>query len=161
MAGKLPGHSTLSPDEIINCRKFSFGIAVAQWNEHITDRLLQACLQTLDQIDIPTEKIILRKTPGSFELPLAAKYLLEVDKVDTVICLGCIIKGETDHDQYIAHAIAQGIIQLSLDFSCPVVFGVLTVLSEEQALDRAGGKYGNKGEEAAITAIKMLYLKNL
>ncbi|MBK9107833.1 MAG: 6,7-dimethyl-8-ribityllumazine synthase [Saprospiraceae bacterium] len=161
MAGKLPGHSSLSQDEIIKSRKFSYGIAVAQWNEHITDRLLQSCLQTLHQNGIPAENIKLRKTPGSFELPLTAKCLLEFEQVNAVICLGCIIKGETDHDQYIAHAIAHGIMQLSLETGHPVIFGVLTVLSEEQALDRAGGKYGNKGEEAAISAIKMLCLQNV
>ena len=86
--------------------------------------------------------------------------MFESQELDAVICLGCIIKGETDHDQYISSAVAHGITQVSLDYSTPVVFGVLTTNNQQQAIDRAGGKHGNKGEEAAITALRMAAIRS-
>ncbi|MBK8955456.1 MAG: 6,7-dimethyl-8-ribityllumazine synthase [Saprospiraceae bacterium] len=160
MAGNLPGHSGLTPQEINDAWHFRYGIAVALWNEHITGKLLEACLDTLKGCGVTEANIVIQKVPGSFELPLSAKYLLDQELVDAVICLGCIIKGETDHDLYIAQAVAQGLMTLNLTHGNPVIFGVLTVLSENQAQERAGGALGNKGEEAAVTAIKMLILKN-
>lgn len=161
MAGKLPGHSSLSAEEYKLSKNFSYGIAVALWNPEITKKLSDACLTTFHNCGVPEANLKVRQIPGSFELPLAAKYLIDRDGVDAVICLGCIIKGETEHDHYIAQAIANGMIQLQLETSKPVVFGVLTVHDKQQAMDRSGGKFGNKGEEAAITAIKMLCQKNI
>jgi 6,7-dimethyl-8-ribityllumazine synthase len=100
--------------------------------------------------------IITHYVPGSFELPLGAKWLATEKKIDAVICLGAVIQGETRHFDFICSAVAQGIMNVGLEFSKPVVFGVLTTNTKKQALDRAGGKLGNKGDEAAITAIKML-----
>ena len=100
------------------------------------------------------------EVPGSFELPSAAKMVVENRKVDAVICLGCIIKGETRHDEFIAQAVARGIMDLNLRYNIPFIFGVLTCETREQAIDRAGGKHGNKGVEAAATAIKMIAIKN-
>ena len=106
-----------------------------------------------------SENIISVYVPGSFELPQAAQLLLESQELDAVICLGCIIKGETSHDLHIASAVAHGIMNLGIDYSTPVIFGVLTTENMQQAVDRAGGKYGNKGDEAAITALKMAALR--
>ena len=97
---------------------------------------------------------------GAFELPAAAKMLLSQKSLDAIICIGCVIKGETKHDEYISHAVANGLINLSLVSSKPIIFGVLTPNDMQQALDRSGGKHGNKGIEAAHTAIKMIHLAN-
>jgi 6,7-dimethyl-8-ribityllumazine synthase len=134
---------------------FSIGLIVAEWNADITNALLDACVNTLLAHHTAKDNIVTLRVPGSFELPSAAQMLLESRELDAVICLGCIIKGDTKHDEYIANAVAQGIMIVSIDYSTPVVFGVLTTNTLEQALDRAGGKFGNKGEEAAITALKM------
>ena len=98
--------------------------------------------------------------PGSFELTLGAQFLAEYDDLDAVICLGCVIQGETPHFTYICQGVTQGITQLNLEYNIPFIFGVLTTLNKQQALERAGGKYGNKGDEAAITAIKMADLQH-
>jgi 6,7-dimethyl-8-ribityllumazine synthase len=134
---------------------FTIGIVVSEWNHEITNSLYEACLNTLLQNQTTKEKIIIVKVPGSFELPSAAQMLLESRELDAVICLGCIIKGDTNHDEYIANAVSQGIMMVSIDYSTPVIFGVLTTDNPEQAKERAGGKHGNKGDEAAITALKM------
>jgi len=98
--------------------------------------------------------------PGAFELPLGARIVMGQEKIDAAICLGCVIKGETEHDVYINNAVATGIMTLGLTSKKPVIFGVLTPNTKQQALDRAGGKHGNKGVEAATTAIKMVHLNN-
>lgn len=135
------------------------GIIVSEWNSEITDALLTGCTETLTVNKTLKENIFIVHVPGSFELPSAAQMLMEGMELDAVICLGCIIKGETKHDEYIANAIAHGIMMLSVDYSTPVIFGVLTTNNLEQAIDRAGGKHGNKGTEAAITALKMAALR--
>ncbi|HMX03638.1 MAG TPA: 6,7-dimethyl-8-ribityllumazine synthase [Chitinophagales bacterium] len=139
--------------------QFRIGIVVSEWNTAITEKLYQGCYHTLTHYKTPSEQIITVYVPGSFELPQAAQLLLESQELDAVICLGCIIKGETSHDQHIAQAVAHGVIQVGLDYSTPVIFGVLTTNDEQQAIDRAGGKHGNKGEEAAITALRMAALR--
>ena len=100
--------------------------------------------------------VITKLVPGSFELSLGAQWMAEREDIDAVICIGCVIKGETPHSDYICHAVAQGLKDVTLKYNKPVIFGVLTPLSYEQAKDRAGGRYGNKGDEAAISAIRML-----
>jgi 6,7-dimethyl-8-ribityllumazine synthase len=97
--------------------------------------------------------------PGSFELTLGAQFLAEYDDLDAVLCLGCVIQGETPHFTYICQGVTQGITQLNMEYNLPFIFGVLTTLNQQQAIDRAGGKLGNKGDEAAITAIKMAALQ--
>ncbi len=134
-------------------------IVVSEWNEQITESLYRACYQTLIEAGCKEENIIRKNVPGSFELPLGAKIAIVNDQPNAVICLGCVIQGETRHFDFICDAVAQGIIRLNLDYSIPVVFGVLTPENMQQALDRAGGQYGNKGIEAAVTALQMARLK--
>lgn len=134
-------------------------IAVSEWNTEITGNLLDGCRKTLEENGIEKEDIQVVYTPGSFELPFAAKALIKNNHPDAVVCLGCVIKGETQHDEYINMAVAQGLIHLSMVSDTPVIFGVLTVNDMQQAKDRAGGKYGNKGVESAVTAIRMVQLK--
>jgi 6,7-dimethyl-8-ribityllumazine synthase len=131
-------------------------VVVSEWNEDITEALYVAAHQCLLNNGMRKENIIKKYVPGSFELPLAAQWMAEKKKVDAVICLGCVIQGETRHFDFICDAVANGITQVGLKFNKPVIFGVLTPNNKQQALDRAGGKHGNKGEEAAISAIKML-----
>lgn len=134
-------------------------IAVSDWNKEITHALLAGAKQTLLDLNQEEENIKVVHVPGTFELPFAAKSLIKTCGSDAVICLGCVIKGETDHDKFINQSVATTLNQLALTADKPVIFGVLTVNSMEQALDRAGGKYGNKGIEAAVTAYKMSVLK--
>lgn len=136
--------------------KKKFAIVVAEWNEEITDALYESAVSTLKAHGVPSDHIVKKNVPGSFELSLGGLWMAENKKIDAVICLGCVIQGETPHFDYICQAIAYGITQAGLKTGKPVIFGVLTTLNKQQALDRAGGKYGNKGEEAALTAIKML-----
>lgn len=156
------GHQHLGTHQeasIPSGEQFRIGIVVAEWNTEITEKLYQGCYHILTKYQTPAEHIITLYVPGSFELPQAAQLLLESQELDAVICLGCIIKGETEHDRHIAGAVANGMMQVSLDYSTPVIFGVLTTNDMQQAADRAGGKYGNKGEEAAITALRMAAIR--
>lgn len=136
------------------------GIVTSEWNSEITNSLEEACIATLLENNVQEDHIECIKVPGSFELPLGAKILLSKERLDAVVCLGCVIKGETNHDQYISAAVATAIAQLNLLASKPIIFGVLTPENMEQAIDRAGGKHGNKGVEAATTAIRMAKLHN-
>jgi 6,7-dimethyl-8-ribityllumazine synthase len=135
-------------------------VIVSEWNTKITSSLLEACKSTLLANGILSENIVVEWVPGSFELPLAAKWLLDNDTVDSVICLGCVIKGETTHNHYISEAVSLNIAALSIEYSLPVIFGVLTTENEQQAVDRSGGSKGNKGEDAALAALKMLALSD-
>lgn len=137
----------------------TFAIVVAEWNTEVTEKLFEGAYQTLLNHGATPERILRGNVPGSFELTLGAQWFAERDDVAAVIALGAVIQGETKHNDYINHAVAQGLTNLSLKYNKPVIFGVLTPNTMEQALDRAGGKHGNKGDEAAITAIKMLGLK--
>ena len=138
---------------------FKIGIVVSQWNADITNALLEGAQDTLLKSGVLAENIEVLYVPGSFELPWGARQIMKPGKRDAVICLGCIIQGETRHDEYIASAVASGIMQLGLMSGVPVIFGVLTTNTEEQAKDRAGGKHGNKGAEAAATALQMAYIR--
>ncbi len=138
---------------------FRIGVIISEWNADITTRLFNACIQTLTRYGVKKDNLVIVHVPGSFEIPSAAQLLLESQEFDAVICLGCIIKGETKHDEYIGSAVSHGIMMLSLDYSTPVIFGVLTTDNFQQATDRAGGNHGNKGDEAAITALKMAALR--
>ena len=140
--------------------KARIGIAVAEWNPEITNVLLEGAKQYLLKSGISEENIVVQSVPGSFELPLAAQFLFEISHLDAVICIGCLVKGETDHYHYISDAVSKGILNISLKYNKPAGFGVLTVDNIKQAKDRAGGKFGNKGEEAAEAVLKMLSLKD-
>jgi 6,7-dimethyl-8-ribityllumazine synthase len=141
-----------------NPSAYSVGIAVAEWNDDITGMLSSGARQALLDAGIPEHQIRLYTVAGSYELPLASAYLLD-SGCDAVVALGCLIKGDTPHFEYISEAVTQGIMRLNLDTHKPVIFGVLTTLTHQQALERASGSLGNKGYEAAVAALKMLKLK--
>ena len=136
-----------------------FGVVVAEWNFEITAALAKGALETLKKHGATEENILLKYVPGTFELPLGGQYFAELENVDAVILLGCVIQGETRHFDYICDGATQGTVELNLKYNKPFIFGVLTTENEQQARDRAGGKHGNKGDEAAVTAIKMVHLK--
>ena len=136
-----------------------FGIVVADWNREVTGALLEGAVSTLRRHGVNDDDIVTRHVPGTLELTLGAQWLAEYDDLDGVICLGCVIQGETPHFTYICHGVTQGITQLNLDYNIPFIFGVLTTLTLQQALERAGGIHGNKGDEAAVTAIQMAALQ--
>ncbi len=135
------------------------GIVVSEWNAEITGRLFEGCHATLIKNEVNADDIVVEKVPGAYELPMGARLLSTGKNLDAIICLGCVIKGETKHDEYISHAVSNGLMQLSLMSNIPVIFGVLTPNNQAQAEARAGGNLGNKGDESAVTAIKMALLK--
>ena len=147
--------SEYDPDTVPDAEDLFFGIVVSDWNHEITWALLKEALITLRKHGVDDKRIVVSHVPGSFELPLGAQILADNSNADAVICLGCVIQGETPHFTYICQGVTQGIMQLNLDYNIPFIFGVLTTENRQQALDRAGGKHGNKGTEAALTAIKM------
>ncbi len=134
-------------------------IIVARWNGFITRKLLEGAASTLRECGVAEDGITIAWVPGSFEVPTAAKWAAESGRFDAVICLGCVIRGETAHFEYVAGGAAEGILDVSLKTGVPVVFGVLTTENVEQAQQRTGGKDGHKGEEAARTAIEMATLR--
>jgi 6,7-dimethyl-8-ribityllumazine synthase len=144
---------------IPNGKNMRMGIVVSEWNDEITNALFQGAYDALVEHGVKKENIIRKNVPGSFELTLGAKWLAEQNEFDAVICLGCVIQGETKHFDFICQAVANGITNLNIAYGKPVVFGVLTTNDLQQAKERAGGKYGNKGVEAAVTALKMVALK--
>jgi 6,7-dimethyl-8-ribityllumazine synthase len=156
MASALKNLSEYNSDKLIDASGKRFGLVVAEWNKEITDSLCKGAYDTLLRHGALPQNIHRNTVPGSYELPLGAQYLASSNEIDAVICLGVVIKGETKHDDYISHAVAKGLIDVSLKFNKPVIFGVVTTNDLQQALDRAGGKHGNKGIEAAVTAIHML-----
>ena len=146
---------------ILNNKDFSsikVGVIRSLWNANITDILISSCTNQLKSNGIKSSNLIIKQVPGSMELVHGANTLLSNDAIDGVITLGCIIKGETDHDKYIASAVANGLVSVSLKYNKPVIFGVLTTNTVSQALDRCGGKYGNKGTESADTLLSILKL---
>jgi 6,7-dimethyl-8-ribityllumazine synthase len=147
------------PDTIPSAASMRIGIVVSEWNTDITSALLDGAYKALKENNIDENNIILKYVPGSFELPLGAQFLFEHEEVDSVVCLGCVIQGETRHFEFICSAVAHGITKTGLDYNKPAIFGVLTTDNIEQAADRSGGKHGNKGYEAALSAIKMVDLQ--
>jgi 6,7-dimethyl-8-ribityllumazine synthase len=151
--------SEYNPESVPDAGKMRFGIVVSDWNREVTWALLNGTVSTLKKHGAADKNIIVKHVPGSFELTLGAQFLAEYDDLDAVICLGCVIQGETPHFTYICQGVTQGVTQLNMEYNIPFVFGVLTTNSQQQAIDRAGGKHGNKGDEAAVTAIKMAALQ--
>ncbi|HJM15956.1 MAG TPA: 6,7-dimethyl-8-ribityllumazine synthase [Flavobacteriales bacterium] len=149
--------SDYSKVDLPSAEGMRFAIIVSEWNNHITENLFIGAKQTLISSGIKQNDIVRIDVPGSFELVFGAKIASKCN-YDAIICLGSVIKGETDHFHYVCNAVSSGIKDLNLNGDIPVVFGVLTDNNEQQAIDRSGGKYGNKGIEAAITAIKMAVL---
>jgi 6,7-dimethyl-8-ribityllumazine synthase len=152
-------HKNLSEFEgskIKNAEPFTFGIVWSEWNHEITNALYKGAYDTLIKHGAKPENIISKTVPGSFELTLGAQYLAQDPHINAVIAIGCVIQGETKHFDFICDAVANGITNLNIKYNKPVIFGVLTPDNMQQAIDRAGGKHGNKGDEAAVTAVKML-----
>lgn len=159
MATQLKNLSDFSHTTVPDGSAFKFAIAVAEWNAEITGSLYNGALATLLKHGVAAENIISVPVPGSFELTAAAEILLQKHQdLDAVICLGCVIQGETKHFDFICDAVANGITNIGIKHGKAVIFGVLTTNDQQQAIDRAGGKHGNKGDEAAITALKMAEL---
>ena len=152
--------SDYDPAMVPDASGMRFGIVVAEWNYEITSLLADGAVSTLLKHGAKTEHLIIRYVPGSFELPSGGRLFAESGEVDAVILIGCVIQGETRHFDFICSAVAHGIMELNLHYRMPYIFGVLTANTAQQALDRAGGRLGNKGDEAAVTAIKMVALKN-
>jgi len=174
MATSLHNLSEHDSDAVPSGKGRVIGVVVSEWNKSITDALLRGAVDTLVQYDVHQDDIKVLYVPGSFELPLGAQRMIEYatpsvssiapppiisGSLDAVICLGCVIQGETRHFDFICDAVANGIMKVMLKISIPIIFGLLTTNTLEQAQDRAGGKYGNKGVEAAITALKMMNLR--
>ncbi|MDX9725634.1 MAG: 6,7-dimethyl-8-ribityllumazine synthase [Bacteroidales bacterium] len=151
--------SGYDPSLVPDASKMRFGIVVSDWNHEITHSLLEGALSTLKLHGATDSNIVVKHVPGSFELTIGAQFLAEYDDLDAIICLGCVIQGETPHFNYICQGVTYGITQLNLDYNIPFIFGVLTTLNMEQAVERSGGRHGNKGDEAAVTAIKMAALQ--
>ncbi|MFN8210486.1 MAG: 6,7-dimethyl-8-ribityllumazine synthase [Bacteroidales bacterium] len=151
--------SEYDPGKIPDASQYRFGIVVSDWNSEITFALLEGAENTLKKHGVAPENILVTHVPGSFELTLGAQYMAEEEDVDAVICLGCVIQGETPHFTFICQGVSMGITQLNIDYNMPFIFGVLTTNDMQQAIDRAGGKHGNKGDEAAVTAIRMAALR--
>lgn len=156
MASSSKNLSQHSEKNIQDISDKKFAVIVSEWNEEVTEALYSGAVETLLKNGAKRQQILRKNVPGSFELSLAAQWMAEKDEIDAVICIGCVIQGETKHFDFICDAVAHGLTQVALKYSKPVIFGVLTPNNQQQALDRAGGKHGNKGDEAAITAIKML-----
>lgn len=135
------------------------GIVISEWNNKITEALYEGAYELLLKHGVKKEDIVKEYVPGTFELTYGAKLIAEENDLDSVIVLGCVIQGETRHFDFICQGVATGITDLNLQLDIPVIFGVLTTENMQQALDRAGGKHGNKGDEAAVTAIKMVAFK--
>jgi 6,7-dimethyl-8-ribityllumazine synthase len=156
MASNIKNLSEYTNKNVLDISKKKFGIVVSEWNEEVTEALYNGAYETLLAHGAKKEHIIRRSVPGSFELSLGGQWMAQQEDIDAVICIGCVVQGETKHFDFICDAVAHGITNVSLNYNKPVIFGVLTPNTQKQALDRAGGKFGNKGDEAAITAIKML-----
>lgn len=145
-------------EEALDASGMRLAVVVGRFNAHVSRPLLDGARAALTELGLPADAVPVHWVPGAFEIPLVAKRLAASGQVDAVICLGAVIRGETAHFEYVAGPCAAGVAQAALDTGIPVVFGVLTTNDEEQALARAGGREGNKGEEAAKTAVEMVSL---
>ena len=157
MATQQKNLSIFDKADIPSAKGMRFGIVVANWNTEITSKLLSGAKETLLNYDASASNIFVMEVPGSFELVFGAK-LMTKKEVDVIICLGSVIQGETKHFDFVCNAVSLGIKDLNITLNVPVIFGVLMDNTLQQARDRSGGKHGNKGVEAAITAIKMAHL---
>lgn len=158
MATENKNLSTFDKTKIPNAKDLRFGIVVSEWNAEITSALSQGAFDALLDCGAKTENILQWDVPGSFELTFGCKKMIETQKVDAVIAIGSVIRGETSHFDFVCSATAQGIKDLNVAHDVPVIFCVLTDDTMQQAKDRSGGKHGNKGTEAAIAAIQMAVL---
>lgn len=155
MATALHNLSDYDFDQVPDASNMCFGIVVAEWNPEITGALLQGTVSTLEKHGALPENIIVKTVPGSFELVYGASQMTRNDRYDAIIILGSVIRGETPHFDYICQGVTQGIAQLNATNDIPIVYGLLTTDTLQQAKDRSGGRLGNKGDECAVVAIKM------
>lgn len=159
MATKNHNLSAYDASTIPNCESMKFGIVVSEWNNNVTDALMSGAVNTLIACGVSKSNIQVARVPGSFELIFGTAQMLKTD-VDAVIAIGCVIRGDTPHFDYICEGTTNGLSSLNTSQDKPVIYGLITTNNMEQALDRCGGKLGNKGDECAITAIKMVDFKN-
>lgn len=152
--------SSYDSNSVPNGEGKRIGIVISEWNYPITGALLEGTINTLAKHGVEEDNIIIEHVPGSFELTYGAKKLTETNSFDAIITLGCVIQGDTPHFTYVCEGVTQGITDLNIKYNTPVIFGVLTTDTLEQAQDRAGGKHGNKGDEAAVTALKMISINS-
>ncbi len=141
-------------------KKMNVCVIVSQWHKDITDALLEGVFTVFEKIEMDDFSMEVIDVPGSYELPLGAQWAIKKYSPDAVICLGCIVRGETPHFDYISKAVADGIMELNLTHNIPVIFGVLTTDNVKQAKQRSGGKHGNKGADAATVVLEMMELRN-
>lgn len=160
MATSLKNLSSFNSGDLKSASRFRYGIVCADWNEKITHALLDGCVNTLKDAGVKQKNITVAFVPGSFELIYGSKRLADTKKFDVIIAIGCIIKGETPHFDFISGAVSYGLAELNTKYNLPFIFGVLTTNNLKQAVERSGGKHGNKGVEAAVTAVRMAILNN-
>ena len=160
MATEFKNLSSYDPDSIPSGKGKRVAIVVSEWNRSITGNLLKGAYNTLIKFGVDINDIIIDYVPGSYELTFGAKVMIEKANVDSVIVLGCVIQGETPHFTFVCDSVTEGTTQLNLNYDIPVIFGLLTTNTQEQAIARSGGRHGNKGDEAAITALKMIELND-
>lgn len=158
MALYQDNNQLFNPQEFPDGSGIKVGIATSQWNSEVTHKLLEGALEILSKSKVKTENIFCIDVPGSFELTAGAQWLFQHQPVDVVICLGCVIQGETRHFDFICHGVANGLNAMMVKYGKPVIFGVLTTDNQQQALERSGGTHGHKGREAALTALQMALL---
>lgn len=151
--------SAFDKSQLPDASNMRIGIVVSEWNSFVTENLLRGAVETLTECGATLDNIRIVHVPGSFELPSGAQLLIENRSVEAVICLGSVIRGETPHFDFVCQTTADGVKDVALKYNKPVIFGVLTDDNEAQARSRSGGAHGNKGVEAAVTAIKMVALK--
>lgn len=159
MSSTLKNLSDYDPTTVPSAESMRFGIIVAEWHLDITGSLRDGAVNTLMKHGAKEENILVKYVPGTFELTLGAQFMADYAHFDAIIVIGCVIRGETPHFDYICQGVTKGITELNIKYNIPFVFGVLTTNDLQQAIDRAGGKHGNKGDEAAVAAIKMVSLK--
>ncbi len=152
--------SNYDKNTIPSAKNFRFGIVVSEWNPVITEGLYSGAEAALLDCGALPENIVRWDVPGSFELVYGAKKMIETQKLDAIIVVGCVIKGETMHFEFVCEGVTQGVKDLNIKYDVPVIFCLLTDNNEQQSIDRSGGIHGNKGTEAAIAALKMAYLRS-
>jgi 6,7-dimethyl-8-ribityllumazine synthase len=156
MATSNKNLSAYDKNKIKNGADLMIGIVVSEWNDEITSNLCKGAVQTLLENNVPEENIKIQKVPGAFELPLGAQFLLKSQQLDGIITIGAVIQGETKHFDFVCQGATDGIIRVMLDFNTPISFCVLTDNTKEQSIARSGGRYGNKGIEAAVSLLQMI-----
>lgn len=163
MATAYKNLSSYDASTVPNGEDMKIGIVVSEWNEKITGAMLEGACKTLLKHGVKQENILIEHVPGSFELIFGTKHMAENHDIDAVIALGSVIRGETPHFEFVCQGVTQGIADMNIRYDIPFIFGLLTDNDMQQAIDRSGGKHGNKGDECAVTAIKMIdfYRRNL